>query len=198
MKLEAGKWYKTRNGTKVRVDYVSERARQACGHDDAEQGLHLWWCDGCLVGARGEEVPGDIVAEWTEPPVVGSYKWAMALPVGTKIKWITWIDRNWYVQRTSDGWTCSHQRLTPPSIGELAGWLLYTEPKLRPWHHSEVPLGAWIRNTDHKDTVVLITGSGPLGIAIGQKGDFQPAELLSYFEHSTDGGKTWLQCGSKE
>jgi len=193
MKLEEGKRYRSRRGDKWHVDWVGNG--WASGHT-AEEMVACWHIGGnCHSGISSEH---DLISEWREPTAAGSCAWANSLPVGTKVRWHNW-DKHEHAIRELNGWHLSHAHLDPPgTYNHASGWLLYTEPKLRPWHYSEVPLGAWARNTDHKGTVVLITGSGPLGIAIGQKGDFQPAELLSYFEHSTDGGKTWLQCGSKE
>ena len=62
--------------------------------------------------------------------------------------------------------------------------------KLRPWTADEVPLGAQVRSKSyHPDHRSLITTSGN---PIHREG------WLSGYEHSTDGGKTWLPCGVVE
>ena len=61
---------------------------------------------------------------------------------------------------------------------------------LRPWTADEVPLGAQVRSKSyHPDHRSLITTSGN---PIHREG------WLSGYEHSTDGGKTWLPCGVVE
>lgn len=75
------------------------------------------------------------------------------------------------------------------------------EPKLRPWKSEEVPLGAWVRYkkpTTHTGKW-LITGVGDSG-EIGVAGwyFYTNTYLLDQYEHSTDGGKTWLPCGVLE
>lgn len=62
--------------------------------------------------------------------------------------------------------------------------------KLRPWTADEVPLGAQVRSKSyHPDHRSLITTSGN---SIHREG------WLNGYEHSTDGGKTWLPCGVME
>jgi hypothetical protein len=61
---------------------------------------------------------------------------------------------------------------------------------LRPWTADEVPLGCQLRhksyNPDHRS---LITTSGHTTLREG---------WLNEYEHSIDGGKTWLHCGVVE
>jgi hypothetical protein len=61
---------------------------------------------------------------------------------------------------------------------------------LRPWTADEVPLGAQVRSKSyHPDHRSLITTSGS---SMHREG------WLNGYEHSTDGGKTWLPCGVLE
>ena len=62
-------------------------------------------------------------------------------------------------------------------------------PVLRPWTADEVPLGAWMRwKSDNSFRSILTT-----------TGDEKSRESwLNKYEHSTDGGKTWLTCGVVE
>ncbi len=75
------------------------------------------------------------------------------------------------------------------------------EPKLRAWAPGEVAVGAQIRV---KGTISrgLIIGAGTNGGVFfssdgGQRKKTRE-EALEFYEHSTDGGKTWLPCGISE
>jgi hypothetical protein len=59
---------------------------------------------------------------------------------------------------------------------------------LRPWTADEVPLGAWVRmkNLNMTRSMIVSVAAFNLGIAFKE------------YEHSTDGGKTWLPCGVME
>jgi hypothetical protein len=62
-------------------------------------------------------------------------------------------------------------------------------PVLRPWTADEVPLGAWMRkkqDVSHR-WVLIDTGDG-----LWRQAWFEDSE------HSTDGGKTWKECGVME
>lgn len=61
---------------------------------------------------------------------------------------------------------------------------------LRPWTADEVPLGAQVRSRSyHPDHRSMIIQSGNPILREG---------WLNDYEHSTDGGKTWLPCGVME
>jgi len=63
-------------------------------------------------------------------------------------------------------------------------------PVLRPWTADEVPLGAQVRSKSyHPDHRSMIIQSGN---SMTREG------WLTCYEHSTDGGKTWLPCGVVE
>jgi hypothetical protein len=62
-------------------------------------------------------------------------------------------------------------------------------PTFRPWTADEVPLGAWMRDVSKQDYRWLIHTSG--------SNDTRNEWLVGY-EHSTDGGKTWKECGVME
>jgi hypothetical protein len=62
-------------------------------------------------------------------------------------------------------------------------------PVLRPWTSHEVPLGAQMRDVSKQDYRCLIHTSG--------NNDTRKDWLVGY-EHSIDGGKTWLPCGVME
>jgi hypothetical protein len=64
-----------------------------------------------------------------------------------------------------------------------------SNPVLRPWTADEVPLGAWMRDVSKQDYRWLIHTSG--------NADTRKDWLVGY-EHSTDGGKTWKECGVYE
>ena len=61
--------------------------------------------------------------------------------------------------------------------------------KLRPWTADEVPLGAWMRHKESNNDRFLITHT---------RDEYDRILWLSEYEHSTDGGKTWLPCGVME
>ena len=61
--------------------------------------------------------------------------------------------------------------------------------KLRPWTADEVPLGAWGRNPQYPKTRWLIDRTSS---------EENRMDWCKNYEHSTDGGKTWLPCGVVE
>jgi hypothetical protein len=60
---------------------------------------------------------------------------------------------------------------------------------LRPWTADEVPLGAQARNREHPKTRWLIDRTSS---------EENRKDWCKNYEHSTDGGKTWLPCGVVE
>ena len=62
-------------------------------------------------------------------------------------------------------------------------------PVLRPWTADEVPLGAWGRNPQYPKTRWLIDRTSS---------EENRKDWCEKYEHSTDGGKTWLPCGVVE
>ena len=60
---------------------------------------------------------------------------------------------------------------------------------LRPWTADEVPLGAQARNREHPKTRWLIDRTSS---------EENRKDWCEKYEHSTDGGKTWLPCGVVE
>lgn len=72
MKIEAGKWYKLRNGDKVFVVYIrtdeAVRNYPVIGYIEGKLGAWSWCLDGRLY--PGEEVSMmDIIEEWKENPL---------------------------------------------------------------------------------------------------------------------------------
>jgi hypothetical protein len=63
-------------------------------------------------------------------------------------------------------------------------------PVLRPWTADEVPLGAWMRSKSVQYDRWIIVHL--------QYSSRNREEWLNNYEHSTDGGKTWLPCGVVE
>ena len=61
--------------------------------------------------------------------------------------------------------------------------------KLRPWTADEVPLGMQARNREHPKTRWLIDRTSS---------EENRIDWCKNYEHSTDGGKTWLPCGVVE
>ena len=60
---------------------------------------------------------------------------------------------------------------------------------LRPWTADEVPLGMQARNREHPKTRWLIDRTSS---------EENRKDWCKNYEHSTDGGKTWLPCGVVE
>ena len=70
------------------------------------------------------------------------------------------------------------------------------EPKLRPWKRDEVPLDAWFRvKGETLKYRLLQIGESHVGF---MRGTYGVAVLIDGWEHSIDGGKTWLPCGVLE
>jgi len=73
-------------------------------------------------------------------------------------------------------------------------WLHYTyrikpTATLRPWTADEVPLGMQARNREYPKTRWLIDRTS---------GEENRKDWCEKYEHSNDGGKTWLPCGVME
>ena len=90
------------------------------------------------------------------------------------------------------------RRSTEPLLGilyvptwnwEQKDYCVIPDPTYRPWTADEVPLGAWMRNITNIEYRWLINTSSL---------DHSRKEWLQQYEHSTDGGKTWLPCGVVE
>jgi hypothetical protein len=62
-------------------------------------------------------------------------------------------------------------------------------PVLRPWTADEVPLGMQARNREYPKTRWLIDRTS---------GEENRKDWCEKYEHSIDGGKTWLPCGVME
>lgn len=72
------------------------------------------------------------------------------------------------------------------------------QPRLRPWKPEEVPVGAQVRYAGNLDSVrmLIITNLGDA--LLGGGGRWTVNDLFLSMEHSLDGGKTWLPCGTLE
>lgn len=179
MKLQANKWYIARDGSKWYMDWVGDR--HATAH--AENGdVRIFQSDGVWLPRSDGQF--DLISEYTQPPAVGSYKWAMALPEGTKIRHKRWA-RGW-IKRINFNWVNPDGDIIQGPAVCAQGWLLY-EPKLRPWKAEEVPLGAWQKHKgDDPHKWLIATSQGLYD------------DWLANCLHSIDQGKTWLPCGVKE
>lgn len=193
MKLEAGKWYKTRDGRKAFVGFQNPFSKVWVGYIEGEPLQRVWSPDGKWNSPN--EYCLDLISEWIDAPAVGSSAWANSLPVGSKVRFKEWA-KDWHVTRTADGWTRSTEIIAfPGQYSESpSGWLLYTEPKLRPWKPEEVPVGAWMRekNGGLPSLIVAVTGRT---LHRGHGDSIQFDYALNHYEHSTDNGVTWKPCG---
>jgi hypothetical protein len=72
---------------------------------------------------------------------------------------------------------------------DISAYRIKPTPTFRPWTADEVPLGAWMRMKSDREYRFLISNTESFS---GRE------HWLEDFEHSTDGGKTWLPCGVME
>lgn len=101
-----------------------------------------------------------------------------------RVMW-AWADGKEVERRFSNGWVT----VDIPDWNWLhVEFRIKRTAKLRPWTADEVPLGAWARMKNMNDTWFLISSVG----------ETSRNELFERYEHSTDGGKTWLPCGVVE
>jgi hypothetical protein len=71
------------------------------------------------------------------------------------------------------------------------------EPKLRAWTAAEVPMGALMGRKLSAYRAAIIEANSEC-IRFGSHGDAVYQEAMDTHEHSFDGGKTWLPCGTLE
>jgi hypothetical protein len=83
---------------------------------------------------------------------------------------------NWETMAPNWNWRDTQYRIKPI-------------PTFRPWNAGEVPLGTQMRDVSKQDYRWLIHTSGNEDVR---------KEWLVGYEHSTDGGKTWKECGVME
>lgn len=79
-------------------------------------------------------------------------------------------------------------------------FILEKVKQYRAWKISEVPMDALIKYTgDMHENPAHIIGINPLYHSILDSGKYNnvysPEKAFAQFEHSIDGGKTWLPCG---
>jgi hypothetical protein len=92
-------------------------------------------------------------------------------------------------------WDCRGIEIWETIISPKWNWIdnkyrIKPAPVLRPWTADEVPLGAQVRSKSyHPDHRSMIIQSGN---SMTREG------WLVGYEHSTDGGKTWKECGVME
>lgn len=99
--------------------------------------------------------------------------------------------------KTNPEW-CSETELSLDDDPEC--YRIKPEPKLRPWRPEEVPVGCLVRllsrDSEHNRYILVsINGSH---MSFGMAGYQSLVDAFNSFEHSTDGGKTWLPCGVME
>lgn len=81
-----------------------------------------------------------------------------------------------------------HILYVPTWNWEQKEYCVIPDPTYRPWTADEVPLGAWVRMKNMNNTRSMIVSASALNLEM----------LFQTYEHSTDGGKTWLPCGVME
>lgn len=121
MKIEPGKFYKTRSGRKARiyaVDGDSVRPIHGAIIANGDWILAGWGMDGNFYDSSNES-EYDLISEWTEPL---DFDWSVLPP------WMNWIakdsDDNW--------WAFSHKPFLTKSIWETNGDGLSIPPNYAP------------------------------------------------------------------
>lgn len=71
----------------------------------------------------------------------------------------------------------------------------WKEPVLRPWKDDEIPLGAWYRVKGQTLRKYFGTAVVEGEISIGRT-VLEVKELMEYYEHTLDNGKSWHPCGT--
>lgn len=160
--------------------------------------------------------PKDCMVKWPSKPttVIG---WLLTLPQPYR----TLAIRNLFECRADNpcqslsqaigdgfGWADSPerwdfwQRLTWHYTGCQTPLPLIPEPKkLVPWNNSTAPLPCIIRhkqNHSERHQVLVAECRGVVFIRKMETRQYTYGYLLEQFEHSIDGGKTWLPCGTEE
>lgn len=167
MKLEAGKWYRTRDGQKAFVGFQHPISKCWVGYIEGEPLQRVWSPDGKWNSPN--EYCLDLIAEWIDAPKVGSMEWANSLPEGTKVKKSTWMDGTPWAYRKGDMWyfwsltRACLEPLGPVSSVKGDGWSLYVEPPAvgsSAWANS-LPVGSKVRwRTWAKGDYATRTASG--------------------------------------
>lgn len=201
MQLKPNTYYKTRDDRKAYIlgRHPLSSTYPWVGYIEGEDAIRRWAADGNYSQVKDDS--RNLLTEWTEPSV-GSSAWANSLPVGTKVRWTVWR-RGDYVERTDCGWRKTTELLQDPTeLCTTDCWLLYTEPKLRPWNNmSEVPVDAIFRRkfSDNKHWYRCLGVATNLAFPVGYGLTWESFEVVfRTMDHSTDSGKTWLPCGVEE
>jgi hypothetical protein len=71
------------------------------------------------------------------------------------------------------------------------------ETKPRPWTAEEVPMLAWYRRKGYPDEWMTLAGLSGYGKGVKLSLGTGWIQAFEDLEHSTDGGKTWLLCGTE-
>jgi hypothetical protein len=96
-------------------------------------------------------------------------------------------------------WSALHDR--PSFTDPIECYRIKPEPKLRPWRPEEVPLGAWFRMCEggwRLGMVAVAHSAVVIGVTATRQEAVSFEVLRDQYEHSIDGGKTWLPCGIME
>lgn len=82
-----------------------------------------------------------------------------------------------------------HILYVPTWNWEQKEYCVIADPTYRPWTADEVPVGGQMKSKCSRDYRFLIDKTANADVR---------ADWLKGYEHSTDGGKTWLPCGVEE
>lgn len=140
------------------------------------------------AGATVVTRDGQKVIEWHHFKSADQSAYCIAAPIGVGGAPLTF---------TSQG----RRFIATPTGQDL---FLLVEPKLRPWKPEEVQLDAWYRKRNDGEwgrvsSTFISSGTRYIRLFTGMVGmTYHCPELLTDFEHSIDGGKTFHPCGVEE
>lgn len=96
----------------------------------------------------------------------------------------------------ADGWQEYTERENF-SLTNVDNYRIKPERKLRAWTAEEVPVGAWLRVIEDKDSVGIITAKNKFRCVVGHT-EVSNSSVFSLYQHSTNNGLTWKPCGVEE
>jgi hypothetical protein len=76
--------------------------------------------------------------------------------------------------------------------------ILAFQPTLVPWTFDNCPVGVLVRDSSVERSVRMLIGKTASIVNITGCQSLTYEQLREFYQHSTDGGKTWLPCGTME
>lgn len=133
----------------------------------------------------------------------------------TKGWWKARDGSKWHVDWVGASFACGHSEngyvntwrvngINTDDLKEFDLIATWTELNLRQWKPEEAPIGAWFRHKRDKEIRYNPNYYGDNGVVFTFKdegcttcstSELKYETLFKFYEHSTDGGKTWKPCG---